>query len=454
MVDPTLPLPGLSPVSRRPVEARFDGGQMSSDGGLLVLREVEARLAVAERLAACLRDPREPTRIDHELDEMLRFRSLMIAAGYPDGNDARTLREDPIFKMALDRLPASGPDLCSQPSISRLENMASRAQLYRMGVAMIDLYCASYPQVPKRIVLDIDDTFDAVHGGQQLRLFNAHHDDYGFQPFHIYDGSGRLVTTVLRPAKRPSGKEILTLLKRVIAAIRANWPRVSILLRGDGHYACPEVMGWCEAEGLDYIFGLPGNERLHRHTETLLAKTQERFARAKADDPDLPAGFKLRRFKEFYDGAKSWKRVRRTIARVEATSLGTDVRYIVTNLQRGQPRRLYEKLYCRRGQAENFIKDHKTHLASDRPSCTSAAANQFRLFLHGAAYWILWSLRACAPKRSPWRRAQFDTIRLRVIKIAARVVEGKRKIAVHLPSSCPDQQIVRLFAERTQRLLI
>ena len=454
MVDSTLVLPGLSPVSGTPVEARFDGGQLSSDGGLVLLREVEARLDVAGRMAACLRDPRDPTRTDHGLDEMIRFRCLMIAAGYPDGNDADRLRADPLFKMSLDRLPASGAELCSQPSISRLENMASRADLYRMGAAMIDLYCASYDQVPKRIVLDIDDTFDAVHGAQQLRLFNARHDDYGFQPIHIYDASGRLVTAVLRPAKRPSGKEILTLLKRVIAGIRANWPRICILLRGDGHYACPEVMAWCEAEGLDYIFGLPGSSRLRKHTEGLVAKTRERFARAKADDPGLPASFKLRRFKEFYDGAKSWKRVRRIVARVEAGSLGTDVRYIVTNLQRGQPRRLYEKLYCRRGQAENFIKDHKTHLASDRTSCPSATANQFRLFLHGAAYWILWTLRACAPKRSPWRRAQFDTIRLRVIKLAARVIEWKRKIALHLPSSCPDQQIIRLFAERSQRLLI
>jgi hypothetical protein len=259
---------------------------------------------------------------------------------------------------------------------------------------------------------------------------------------------------VLRPAKRPSGQEILTLVKRVIAGIRANWPKISILLRGDGHYACPEVMAWCEAEGLDYLFGLPGTSTLHPRPDSLVAKTQKRYAAAKAADPALPASFKVRRFKEFYDGAKSWNRVRRIIARVEAGSLGTDVRYIVTNLTRGQPRRLYEKLYCRRGQAENFIKDHKTHLASDRTSCPSAAANQFRLFLHGGAYWILWTLRACAPKRSPWRRAQFDTIRLRVIKVAARVIEWKRKITVHLPTSCPDQQIIRLFAERSQRLLI
>ena len=397
MIDSTLPLPGLSPVSGKAVEVRFDGGRLSSDGGLLPFAEVETKLGVADRLAVCLNDPRAPERIEYSLAEMIRFRLLAILAGY----DADSLRHDPVFKIALDRLPETDKALCSQPSISRLENLPSKAALYRMGAAMIDLYCDSFRQVPDRIVLDIDDTFDAVHGGQQLRLFNAHYDEYGFQPIHVFDVSGRLVTSVLRPAKRPSGKEILTLVKRLIGRIRERWPRVTILLRGDGHYACPEVMDWCDANGVDYLIGLPGTTTLNQHTEGLVAKTHKRFTEISAADPDLPASFKLRRFKEFRGGAKSWKRARRIVARVEAGSQGTDVRYVVTNLSRGKPRRLYEKLYCARGQAENFIKAHKAHLASDRTSCTTATANQFRLFLHGAAYWVLWRFRQSAPKRSP-----------------------------------------------------
>ncbi len=242
MVDTTLSLPGLSPVRSKPLDVRFDGGVLSSDGGLLLFREVEERLRLADRLAGCLVDPRKQAQVDHTLAEIIRFRMLAIVAGYEDGNDCNTLRRDPIFKIALGRLPEQGEDLCSQSTVSRLENLPSRTDLYRMARALVDQYCASFPQVPDRIVLDLDDTFDATHGAQQLHLFNAHYDEHGFQPIVIFDASGRLVTAVLRPAKRPSGREILTLLKRVVGRIRANWPAVRITLRGDSHSACPEVM--------------------------------------------------------------------------------------------------------------------------------------------------------------------------------------------------------------------
>jgi len=207
MINSMLPLPGLSPVSGKSVVATFDGGLLSSDGGVLMLREVEQRLRIADRFAGCIEDQRAPDQITHALADIIRFRLLMIAAGYEDGNGANGLRVDPIFKMALDLSP-SDRELCSQSTISRLENVPDTRALLRMGRAMVDLYCESFRQVPKRIVLDIDDTFDAVHGGQQLRLFNAHYDEYGFQPIVVFDGEGRFVTAVLRPAKRPGGKEI------------------------------------------------------------------------------------------------------------------------------------------------------------------------------------------------------------------------------------------------------
>src|SRR3954449_4592420 len=218
--QPTPILPGLSPICGRAIEARFDGELMSSDGGLLVLREVEQRLGIAQRLATCIRDPRAPERIVHGLDEIIRFRMLMIAAGYEDGNDADSLRADPLFKLAMDRLPEQG-DLCSQSTVSRTENLPDRHALLRMGRGRVDHYCQSFRLEPLRIVLDIDDTFDAVHGGQQLRLFNAHYDEYGFQPIVVFDGEGRFVTAVLRPAKRPKGTDIRALLRRLL---RANWP--------------------------------------------------------------------------------------------------------------------------------------------------------------------------------------------------------------------------------------
>jgi hypothetical protein len=440
-----LPLPGLSPVSGKAIVAKFDGGLLSSDGGIVVLREVEQRLRVADRIAACIEDPRAPDLIMHTLADIIRFRLLMIAAGYEDGNDASRLRGDPMFKMALDLTP-SDRGLCSQSTISRLENLPDARALLRMGRAMVDLYCESFRQVPKRITLDVDDTFDAVHGGQQLRLFNAHYDEYGFQPIVVFDGGGRFITAVLRPAKRPGGKEIKAFLRRLLRAIRAHWPKTQIMLRGDSHYCAPEVLDFCRANGLDYILGVAPTTTLRRHIGDLEASVKACYEAA-------PKQGKARRFREFYDGAASWSRVERVIARVEAGAEGPDTRFVVTNLKTRNARVLYEDVYCRRGQAENHIKSWKTHLAADRTSCTKATANQLRLFLHAGAYWIMWGLRTSMPKRSMWRVAQFDTLRLRLIKIAARVVEMKTMIRVHLPTSCPGQDILRFTLGRIPRLV-
>src|SRR5208283_2393096 len=234
------------------------------------------------------------------------------------------------------------------------------------------------------------------------------------------------------PVARKSGPSC----RRLLRAIRANWPNTEILLRADSHYCSPEVLDWCRANGLDYILGVAPTATLRRHIEALEASTMARFEAAPRDG-------KIRRFKQFFDGAKSWSRVERIIARVEVGAEGPDTRFIVTNLNKRNALLLYEKVYCQRGQAENHIKSFKTHLAADRTSCTKATANQLRLFLHAGAYWLMWGLRVSMPKRSIWRVAQFDTLRLRLIKIAARVVEMKTMIRVHLPTSCPAQDILR-----------
>jgi hypothetical protein len=441
-VELTPPLPGLSPAGGKPIVARFDGGLLSSDGGLLALREVEHRLGLAERLAACIDDPRLPERVRHGVAEILRFRMLMIAAGYEDGNDADSLRHDPIFKLALDRLPDDAA-LCSQPTISRLENLPGQRALLRMARTMVEFYCGSFRQVPRRIVLDVDDTFDAVHGEQQLRLFNAHYDEYGFQPIVVFDDAGRPVAAMLRPAKRPSGREARAFLRRLVRAIRGHWPRVEILIRADSHYCAPEVLDFCRAEGLDFMLGVAPTATLRRHVEAL-----ERSTAAQRSGTG-----KLRRYKEFLDGAASWSRVERIIARVEAGPDGTDTRFVVTNLSNGAARRLYERTYCKRGQAENHIKAWKRHLAADRTSCSRATANQFRLMLHTGAYWLMWSLRSLMPKRSFWRAAQFDTLRLRLLKIAAQVDTLKTRVMLHLPSACPYQSVLRLALGRMPRLV-
>jgi hypothetical protein len=434
-------LPGLSPVAGKPVHVAFDGGRMSSDAGVLVLAEIERRLGLADRLAKCLEDPRAPERVRHGLAEMIRFRALMIAAGYEDANDCDALRDDPAFKMAVGRLPETGAELCSQPTMCRLENLPTKTALARMMAAMVELFCDSFEQVPRRILLDIDDTLDRVHGHQQLSLFNAHYDSRCFLPMHIYEATtGKPVAMILRPGKTPDGKEVAGVLRHVVRAIRRRWPRVEIVIRGDSHYARPEAMDWLERHRVGYVFGLAGNRVLLDDVADLVEDVAVRRAEAGAD--------KVRRFRELRYAARSWKsKERRVIARVEATTLGSDSRFVATNLA-GAPRWLYEHIYCGRGQAENLIKAHKLHLASDRTSCSKATANQFRLLIHTAAYWLLHTLKGLAPKSSFWRDAQFDTLRLAFIKVAARVTELVTRVKVSLPSSYPYKQSFARFADR------
>jgi len=442
--DSHLPF-DLPAVCRKKVSAAFDGGLLSSDGGVLLLREVERRLGIAERLAECLTDRRDPERIDHAIVEMLRLRMFAIAAGYEDADDCDALRDDPAFKLAVGRLPETGAALCSQPTMSRLENAPSKIEIARMMGAMVELFCTSYRRPPAAIVLDIDDTLDRVHGHQQLSLFNAHYDERCFLPIHIYEGSsGKPVAMILRAGKTPGGVEVRTILKRVVARIRRHWPEVRITVRGDGHYGRPEAMEWCENHGLDYIFGLGGNAVLHAQVRAVADDLCVRRALSLSNGTGAD---KRRTWSELRYGAKSWTRERRVVARLEATALGLDIRYVVTSLA-GTPEQLYETVYCARGNAENFIKLHKTQLASDRTSCRSPNANQFRLILHTAAYWLLHTLRAAVPKASSWARAEFNTLRLGLIKLAARVVEGAARIRVWLPTACPDAAIFRLLAGR------
>src|SRR3954468_3685766 len=263
-------LPGLPRVGGKPVHVSFDGCRLTSDAGVLVLAEIERKLGLAKRLARCIEDPRAPERVRHGLADIIRFRALMIAAGYADANDCDPLRADPAFKMGLGRAPESGADLCSQPTMSRLENLPGAGALKRMMATMVELFCDSFAEVPRRIVLDIDDTEDRVHGDQELALFHAHYDGRCFLPIHIYEAvTGKPVAVILRPGKTPDGAEVTLVLRHVIRRIRARWPKVDILVRGDGHYGRPEAMDWCERNRVGYVFGLAGNKVLLRRVAGL-----------------------------------------------------------------------------------------------------------------------------------------------------------------------------------------
>jgi hypothetical protein len=283
MSEDTIRPFGFPAVGRKKLTAAFDGGRLTSDGGVMLLAAAERRIGVAATLAPLITDPRDPLRVTHSVEDILRSRMLAIACGYEDADDLDHLRRDPAFKLACGRLPDSGADLCSQPTMSRWENAPTLREVIRMTYAMIDIYCASYAKPPAAVTLDIDDTVDIVHGHQQLALFNAHHDERCFQPIHIYDtATSRPVVVLLRPGKTPSGPEIRNHLRRLVRRIRGHWPTTQLTIRGDGHYGRHEVMTWCEGNSLDYILGLPGNAVLDRLVEGLVVnhKHTERLYRA------------------------------------------------------------------------------------------------------------------------------------------------------------------------------
>jgi len=382
--------------------------------------------------------------------EMVMARSSAIASGYKDAIDHDRLRHDPLMKIAVGRCPETGAPLASQSTISRLENAPSKTDAARLGVALLDQFGTTVK--PGRMeILDIDDTFCVAHGGQQLAFWNAHHDERGFASMHIYHvASCTPVAAILRPARTPKGTEVCTVIKHVTQRLRKHWPNTRIVWRGDSHYGRVEAMEWAENKDCDYIFGLQGNAVL----DAIVAKTADnlRFHHAKSRQA------KVRTYVSFTYQASSWKRPRKVVARLECslqldeggtTSTGmrqvVDIRYVVTSLK-GRARYLYEDVYCQRGQMENLIKLHKGQLASDRMSCHSATANQVRLVFHTAAFWLMHAVRAVVPQTDPLAKAEFATIRERLIKIGARVIEHAARIRIQLPTSCPEGALFRTVA--------
>jgi len=387
-------------------------------------------------MAAIIPDHRDPNQITHTLADILRARIFAIACGYPDADDLDDLRRDPAFKLACGRLPESGDDLASQPTMSRWENALDLRTLVRMTHAMVDLWCNSYRHPPQAITLDIDDTADTVHGHQQLSLFNAHYDERCFLPIHVYDAeTGHCVLTILRPGKTPDGKEVRAHLRRLVRRIRMHWPSTQITMRGDSHYGRREAIEWCEDNAVRYVFGLSKNPVLDAQ---VFAKSDAVCVRRAVGNLDA-----VRDYAETRYAAKSWSQPRRVVARIEATRKGLDIRYVVTNVTHCPPEWLYSSIYCGRGQAENLIKRHKAQLASDRTSCRSPLANQMRLILHTAAYWLMRMLRDAIPRPQPLASGEFSTIRLRLLKIAVRIKETASRVSLAFAANCPDASLFR-----------
>lgn len=414
-------------INGKAVTLVFDEPELTSDAGLLAVGAFEKRtMGLIERLAGCVRDHRRDPK--HTMADLIGQRVHQIISGHPDANDSDRLRRDAALQTAVGREEV----LASQPTMSRLDNGLSDKDLIRMAYALGDDFLDSFEKPPAMIVIDMDPTAHLVYGQQQLGLFNTHVGDTCLMPFHVYDGlTGRLITAVIREGKTPTAAEILRLLRRIVKRIRRRFPNTVLVFRADSHHTKPEVMKWLRAQRVQWISGLSPNKRLNEE----FADVCERAVRAYQEREKEGTPTAVRLFASGYYKAGSWDRAQRVVCRVIAGPMGMDVRYVVTSFENAGAQFLYDDVYCDRGKAELFIKDHKLGLGSDRSPCQSAKANQLRLLLHSAAYAILHRFRECVLKGSKLATACFDQIRIKLLKVAGRVHRMKTRIRFHLPES-------------------
>jgi len=415
------------------VVADFAGGRITSDAGGLLLRELDQRYRLAENVAQCLHDPRDSHKVKHDLLTLVRQRLFAIAQGYEDNNDAATLAKDPAFKIMAGRAPDSAADLASQPTLSRFENRVTTKDLRRLSDWLLDLYLKTHPGPRKTIVLDMDATDDPTHGKQQLSFFHGYYEEHMYHPLLVFDGrDGFPLAAVLRPGNAHASKGALAVLKRLIKKLKTAYPGALILFRADAGFAVPALYDYLERQPeTRYVIGFITNNRLLAKTATLLEKAQQRYQETEA---------KQRLFTSFSYQADSWDQPRRIIAKVEYTHLGPNQRFVVTNLSRN-PLFVYDDIYVLRGDVENRIKELKLEIKADRLSCHRFLANQFRLLLHTAAYCLFWLLRHHL-QGTELATAQVNTLRLKLLKIGARIRETHRRIWVHLASGYPYRDLL------------
>jgi hypothetical protein len=422
------------------LEVAFDGGKLTSDGGLLWLANTDEELGLCEAMAKHVPEWRKREG-DHSLVALLKQRVYQIACGYEDQNDSDTLREDPLLKLVCGSLPESGRELASQPTISRFENAVSARACYLMAEALFELYLRERAKngAPKKVLLDLDSTADPTHGDQEGSYYHGYYEQHIYHPLLVFDGeSAQLLTAVLRAGNTHSSRSAVAILKRIVTRLKERWPSVVIELRADAGFAVPALYEYCENEGIRYTIGLISNPRLEALAEDLLEEAQERYEAQKE---------KVRLLSEGYYRAESWDHARRVIYKAEVMVEGTNTRFVVTNRMQ-RPAELYE-WYIKRGETENHIKDFKVALKADRLSCSRFLANQFRLLLHAAAYWLLDSLRTKLLE-SGVKRMQLDTLRLSLIKIGGRVRELLTKVCLHLASGHPGQRLWNALCPATR----
>jgi hypothetical protein len=432
----TLPFSRIGPKA---VVADFNGGRLTTDAGALLLREIGQKLGLFDALDRVIPDPRWLPIVVHDQKAMLAQRIVAIALGYEDLNDHQTLRSDPALQLAAGKDPDQALPLASPPTLCRLENRVDRKALVKIAEVLVDQFIASHLDPPEHLILDFDATDDLIHGKQEGRFFHGYYDHHCFLPLYVFCGD-ELLTAYLRPSDIDASKHSRAVLKLLVQKLRAAWPAVKITIRGDSGFCRWRLMRWCDSRGIGYVLGLAKNKVLERAARDEIERAERRFRRT---------GRPQRVFGSFSYAAGSWDRPRRVIAKAEHTTQGPNPRFVVVNVP-GDPQDLYEDVYCQRGEMENRIKEQQLGLFADRTSCHRFLANQFRLLLSSAAYVLVQALRRTALAGTELARAQVGTIRLKLFKVAARVVVSVRRVVFHLASSYPYQAVFRGVYERVR----
>jgi hypothetical protein len=420
-------------LGRRVVEGRFDGGSMTSDAGVMLLSAADRKIGLIAAAARCIGDPRNPLLITHAVRDMLRQRVYGLALGWEDLNDHKALRLDVAMQTAVgvDREVASAPTLC------RLESWADRATAVRLSELLVEQFIASFKSAPEELVLDFDATDNPLHGQQEQR-FHGYYDCYCYLPLYVFCGQ-QLLCAYLRPSRIDAAKHAAAILKLLVRRLRQAWPEVRIIFRGDSGFCRQRIINWCERSGVHYIVGLARNARLEAMVE---------YAQLAMRDEYLRSGHKQRLIDEFSYAAQSWPHERRVITRLEWGEQGHNPRFVVTNLD-GAAGALYDTLYCQRGEAENRIKEAQVGLFATRTSCHVFAANQLRVLLAALAYVLIERLRALALQGTELASAQIDTLRIRLLKLAAVITRNTRRIRLYFASNWPSATV---FAQAMRAL--
>lgn len=420
-------------VNRRVVEASFSGGDITSNGGVLLLRQADHRLGLSEAITSALNDPRRAASCDHDQLALVRQRVYALALGYEDLNDHQQLRHDVAMQTAVQRERS----LASSPTLCRFENRADRDTAWRLHEVLVDQFIASFKHRPKELILDFDATDDAVHGEQEGRFFHGYYNHYCFLPLYVFCGH-QLLVSYLRPSDIDGAKHSWAILSVLVKRLRQVWPSVRIILRADSGFCRWRMLRWCDRHDIGYIVGLAKNQRLNTLTRALQDEAAANF---------VATGSKVRWFTDIHYGARSWNRPRRVIAKIEHSTHGANPRYVVTNLN-GEAQFLYDKVYCARGDMENRIKESQLDLFGGRTSCQRWWPNQFRLLLSSLAYTLIDAIRRLALKGTELAHAYVGTIRLKLFKIGAVILINTRRIRFLLASGCPYQQLFFTAATR------